>query len=83
MDYLMRYLRYFHESPPRKVDYEEEDYPLRFCSHRWVENQDVSKRALTVWPKIVEIVEYWKSLPKSKHPENRQLNIYVVRLGAC
>ena len=54
----------FHESPSHRAEYEklctasEEDHPSRFCSHRWVENQDVSKRARTVWPKIVAIVEY-------------------------
>ena len=69
----------FHESPSCRADYEkictasEEDYRLCFCSHRWVENQYVSSRVRTVWPKIVEIVEYWKSLLKSKQPGNRQI----------
>ena len=31
------------------------DYPSTFCA---------------VWPEIVEIVEYWKSLSKSKQPGN-------------
>ena len=64
----------FDESPSRRADYErvtsaenESDFPLRFCSHRWVENEIVARRAQVIWPKIVE-VKYWKTLPKSKQP---------------
>ena len=41
------------------------DYSLLFCSHRWVENERVAKKAKLVWPKVVEVVKYWQSLPKS------------------
>ena len=65
----------FDESPSRRADYErvtsaenESDFPLRFCSHRWVENEIVARRAQVIWPKIVEVVKYWKTLPKSKQP---------------
>ena len=62
------------ESPSRWADYElltealESYYPLKFCSHRWVENEDVAKRAKAVWHKIVTITEFWVGLPKSKQP---------------
>ena len=63
----------FDESPSRRADYErvtsaenESDFPRRFCSHRWVENEIVAKRAQVIWPKIVEVSKYWKTLPKSK-----------------
>lgn len=64
----------FHESPSRRADYEkltlasEQEYPLQFCSTRWIENERVAKRAQLVWPKVVEIVGFWKGLQKSKQP---------------
>ena len=64
----------FHESPSRRSDYEaltaatESEYPLKFCGHCRVENENVAWRAREIWPKIIEIVEFWKSLPKSKQP---------------
>ena len=42
----------FHESPSRRADYEllievlESDYPLEFCSHRWIENEDAPKSSV-------------------------------------
>ena len=39
----------FDESPPRWADYESltsaTDYALKFCSHRWIENELVARRA--------------------------------------
>ena len=64
----------FHESPSRRADYEllteaiESDYPLKFCSHQWVENEDVAKCAEAVWHKILTITEFWVGSPKSKQP---------------
>ena len=64
----------FHESPSRRADYEliteasENDYPLPFCAHRWVENERVAKKARAMWDKIPVIVDYWKTLPKAKQP---------------
>ena len=71
---LSSVFKIFHESPSRRSDYEaltvatESEYPLKFCGHRWVENENVARRAREIWPKIMEIVEFWKSLPKSKQP---------------
>ena len=46
----------------------ENDYPLRFCAHRWVENEHVAKKDSSVWDKILVIADYWKTLPKAKQP---------------
>ena len=64
----------FHESPSCRADYEKltsalpTDYPLKFSSHRWAENENVAKKAYNVLPKLLEVVDFWKSLPKSKQP---------------
>ena len=64
----------FNESPSRRADYErilcatKEDYPLLFCSTRWVENANVVKIAQKIWPKLVAVVEYWSTLPKNNQP---------------
>ena len=64
----------FHESPSRRADYKQisgasdKDFPMQFVSHRWVENEPVAKKAREIWIKIVEVVKFWKLLPKSKQP---------------
>ena len=64
----------FDESPSRRADYESltsatgKDYELKFCSHRWIENELVARRAQKIWPKYFEIIEFWRALPKSKQP---------------
>ena len=69
----------FHESPSRRADYEliteasENDYPLPFCAHRWVENERVAKKARAMWDKIPVIVDYWKTLSKAKQPGQGKL----------
>ena len=48
----------FHESPSRRADFErltsasEQNYPLQFVWHRWIEHADVAKMAIIVWPKL-------------------------------
>ena len=44
------------------------DYSILFCGHRWVENENVAKRARNVCPKDVTVVGYWRGLKKSKQP---------------
>ena len=64
----------FDESPSRTADYERlttatpTEYPLEFCAHQWIENASVAKRAQIIWPKIIEVLRFWKVLPKSKQP---------------
>ena len=68
---LQSIYKIFEEAPKRREKYEEitlaktSDYPLQFCSHRWVENEIFAKRAAEIWPRMVEIVQFWKGLPKS------------------
>ena len=71
---LVAMFKIFHESPSRRADFEnvtgcgENDYPLQFSAHRWIEDEVVARRAQVVWPKLVEVLRYWQSLPKSKQP---------------
>ena len=71
---LQSMYKIFEEAPKRREKYEEitlaktSDYPLQFCLHRWVENEIVAKRAIEIWPRMVEIVRFWKGLSKSNQP---------------
>ena len=46
----------FRDSPARRADYERVAdtvvFPLKFCSHRWVEGEEVAERALQVCPTL-------------------------------
>ena len=60
------------ESPSRRADYEgitstsKSDFLLRFCSDRWVENDVVAKKFLSIWPKMIKVFDFWKGLRKSE-----------------
>lgn len=41
-------------------------YPSPFCLHRWLENEYVVKRAESTWDNFISLINYWKTLPKSK-----------------
>lgn len=41
-------------------------YPSPFCLHRWLENEYVVKRAESTWYNFISLINYWKTLPKSK-----------------
>ena len=63
------------EEAPKRLEKNEEttlaktsDYPLQFCSHRWVENEIVAKWAIEIWPRMVETVPFCKGLSKSNQP---------------
>ena len=64
----------FHEALGRCTNYKivtdatENDYPMQFIAHRWVENDVVAKKARMIWSKIIEVVSYWQQLPKNKQP---------------
>ena len=64
----------FEESPRHCADYKnitesnDKEIPMLFVSHRCVENVPVAQKAREIWLKILEIVKYWKSLPKRKQP---------------
>ena len=81
----------FDESPSRSADYEritsasKSDFPFSFCSLRWVENDVVAKKPLSIWPKMIEVLDFWKGLPKSKQPgrgrpgKAKVMNYYSLR----
>ena len=62
---LSSIFKIFHESPSKHADC---NYPLQFCGCRWVQNENVAKRARNMLPNIVTVVKYWKGLAKSKQP---------------
>ena len=72
--FLSTMYKIFGESPSARVDYgnltsaTEKDYAFKFCSHLWFENEAVARRAQNVWPKYVEIIEFWRGLSKCKYP---------------
>ncbi len=60
-----KYLKSLHtllkDVPARRADYEkscrsEPQYPLKFCTHRWVENSKVVKRALEIHEDVKKFV---------------------------
>ena len=59
---LQSMYKIFEEAPKRREKCEEitlaktSDYPLQFCSHHWIKNEIVMKRAVEIWPIMVEIV---------------------------
>ncbi|KAK6972356.1 Protein FAM135B, partial [Biomphalaria glabrata] len=59
----------FNDTPARREDFEkaispvEAIYPLKFCKHRWVENQRVGQRAL----QIIDIVKKYLKAVELKH----------------
>jgi len=62
----------FHDSPARRQDYKSlnpgASFPLKFCSHRWVENVNVIERAISIWDNIsayIKSFEEKKVKPKS------------------
>ena len=46
-------------------------YFLRFCATRWIEDESVAERALTLWPNIVKMIKHWEGLCKSRRPKNK------------
>ena len=64
----------FDEIPAKRADYEkittaiESEFALQFCSHRWIENARVAERAGNIWEKNLQIIDFWKTLLKSKQP---------------
>ena len=54
-------------------------FPLPFCGIKLVEDQKVAERLLEVWPNILKIVAFWRSLAKSKQPSSKSFE--AVRKG--
>lgn len=58
--------RLFKDAPARREDYmtvnglttgADSNFPLKFCGHRWLENEPVLTRALEVWDRVIKYVE--------------------------
>jgi hypothetical protein len=59
---LLSSLHYlFNDVPARREDYTNatgsDVFPLKFCSHRWVENVPVAERALLIWDNMKKYVQ--------------------------
>lgn len=61
----------FHDSPARREDFilltSAKLMPLKFCSHRWVENSIVLQRAIDIWPNILLYIQSFKTGDKQKN----------------
>ena len=64
------------KSPARRGDFIEvcttspPSFPLKFCATRWVENEAVVSRAITLWESVVELMKNYLLKPVSKRPQN-------------
>ena len=47
-------------------------FARKFCGTRWVENEIVADRALTVWDKVMKVVDHYEKLCVSKRPKNNK-----------
>ena len=68
--------RFFLDSPARRDIYvrinSSSGFPLRFCVTRWVEGEQVTARAVTLWLKVVNVIQHFLSLTKSIRPKNNK-----------
>jgi hypothetical protein len=65
--------QFLHDSPSRRATYENItetlDYPLKFCGHRWCENEACAQKAETLIDGYKKFVTYISTLTKSKQPD--------------
>ena len=70
--------RLFKDTPARREDYTavtgSSDFPLRFCSHRWVENVGVARRAKAIMGNVKKYVQAVRS-KKVKDPKTKSFEI--------
>lgn len=64
IDSLLSSIYYLYkDSPARREDFlkicggENIKMPLKFCNHRWLENEPNSKRTIEIWPNLVKYVQ--------------------------
>ena len=66
----------FHETPARQEDYEtvtsSDEFPLKYCAHRWVENVPVVERAINMLP----FIKMYTTEVKNKKLPNPPNNSY-------
>jgi hypothetical protein len=58
---LKAFWHFFKDTPARRADFSNitgcNTYPLKFCSHRWVEDEAVALRAIEIWPYLKKFVQ--------------------------
>ena len=68
--------RFFIDSPARRDLYIQMNktdlFPLMFCQTRWVEDEPVASRALSVWEYVVTVIKHFQTLTSSKQPKNNK-----------
>jgi hypothetical protein len=74
VDSFLRSLQYlFRDAPARAEDYEKitgsNQFPLRFCSTRWLEDTAVAERAIAIWPHVDKYIKETLKGPKSNVPK--------------
>ena len=50
---------------------------ILISTFRWVEDKPAADCLIELWSCIVQIVEFWKKLPKSKHPACKSYPLVV------
>jgi hypothetical protein len=64
----------FKDTSARRDDFTDvtgcNEFPLKFCKHRWVENGPVCSRVLLLWPHLKSFVEACESKQKAKPTSN-------------
>jgi hypothetical protein len=74
----------FVDIPARREDYETVTqgiagsglFPLKYCSHRWLENSSVAQRAIDMLPAIKC---YLKALKDGKYPSPKTKSFQIVK----
>ena len=69
----------FKDSPARSEDFMKvthtTEFPLKFCSHRWVENLPIVTRAMKIWPAMKVYVAQVENKEISKPTNNSYTTI--------
>ena len=78
----------FNDSPARRDTYiklnRTDQFPRMFCQTRWVGDEPVASRAMSVWPFVVAVIEHFQTLPPSKQPrDNKSYDILVKYHKDC
>ena len=72
-----------HQLYLRRADYEKVTnptiFPLQFCQHRRMENENVVKRGESIWDNFVKLIKYWKTLPRSKQPDKENKSYFTLQ----
>ena len=45
-------------------------FPMKFCATRWVENEMIASRAISLWESIAQLMKEYMLKPASKRPKN-------------